>query len=234
MKDIIWTKDELKNIKKIILTRANLTLTNESELKQLHSSLIVGQRIQQYTYTNYKNEIEELFYTDNKKEITSILDKASKITFDPNNPKHIGFISTISKLNPTDASGIFVIFKEIISQYERITSKIAQEFVNDATTIEGLVEKTHVHLHKNHEESIQSKTVINEINELFSMCNGAIDSELFQPIINKLNETLQHRINAKILLFTNLRLEKLHKIIEQCSYEYTTEILNKNRRAREL
>jgi len=66
------------------------------------------------------------------------------------------------------------------------------------------------------------------------MCNGTIESELFQPLITKLNDTLQHRLTSKILLFTNQRIEKLRRIVEQCCFEYTTEILNKNKRAREL
>lgn len=226
MKDIIWTKDELKKIKRHVLTRANLTINDEGEIQKHNPHTIPYQEIHQYTYMQYAEEIEKLFYTDNKEEIMNLLTQISNLKFNSTTPHNIGFVTTLRRINPNDATEIFVVFKEIIGQYERITSRISQEFVNQCTTIEELIETSKKYTHTHHDETIQSeefKMASNEINDLFFMCNGIMENNLFKPLLTKLNSTLQHRITAKVNLYTNQKVNRHFKTIENNNYNYQAE-----------
>ena len=95
-----WTKNELKEIKKILYTKANFTFNNDKYIVT----------IKKEDNTNYKQLIslfsDELVYgteillnSNNKDDINKILTKCSKVEFDSNNRLHYGLISFLSKIH---------------------------------------------------------------------------------------------------------------------------------------
>ena len=81
-----WTKNELKEIKKILYTKANFTFNNDKYIVTKKKEDI----------TNYKQLVslfsDELIYgieillnSNNKDDISKILTKCSKVEFDSNN-----------------------------------------------------------------------------------------------------------------------------------------------------
>lgn len=95
-----WTENELKEIKKILYTKANFTFNN--------NKYIVTKKKEDIT--NYKQLIslfsDELVYgteillnSNNKDDISKILTKYSKVEFDNNNKLHYGLISFLSKIH---------------------------------------------------------------------------------------------------------------------------------------
>ena len=95
MNNIIWTKEELIKIKKLILKRTGLFFNDNNTLEY--------NPLNEYKINSYQEElilgINELLNIKERSEIDRILTKYSKVEFDSNNKLHYGLISTLSKIN---------------------------------------------------------------------------------------------------------------------------------------
>ena len=133
MNNIIWTKEELIKIKKLILKRTGLFFNDNNILEY--------NPLNEYKINSYQEElilgINELLNIKERSEIDRILTKYSKVEFDSNNKLHYGLISTLSKINLNKDKDyyiqIFIILKEIICQYERIIKEESEKIFSKYT-----------------------------------------------------------------------------------------------------
>lgn len=194
MNNIIWTKEELKNIKKIILNKCNLKLNDNNEIETFttdndfyHPNVSL--------FSIIKEEFEELFYINSKNKISEILTKASQINVDLNNKMHIGFISNISKVNPTRCEEIFIIFREIIALYERIINTYANSIIKECENPDKALE---LFKEITNNETEYETIIKTDIYQIFSLANGIVEYDLFKPLINKLNSLIKPRLIVKM------------------------------------
>ena len=193
--NVIWNKKELKEIKAVILTRVSLKLDENNDLmerKAVPSNCAIGQ----YAYNNLINEITSLYYFNDKKVIDDTLERASKVNFDISNPLHFGLISALSKIDKDDRAGVFVIFKEIVSQYQRvIDTNVKQLYGNyDIDDLTYLYETI-----KDSKEQTEIEKIVNEtMSKIFSYSNGINECELFKSLCDSQNNKVKDNILKKI------------------------------------
>lgn len=194
MNNIIWTKEELKNIKKIILNKCNLKLNDNNEIETFTTdNNFYHPNISLFAFV--KDEFEELFYINNENKIDEILTSASQTKVDLNNKMHIGFISNISKVNPTKREEIFIVFREIIALYERTINTYANSIVKECDNTDKALELL--------KEIINSDTeyvslIKNDIKEIFTFANDIDECNLFASLIEKLNSMIKSRLIVKM------------------------------------
>jgi len=204
MNNIIWNEKELKKIKQIILTRANLRLNDNFELVLSHSSdvsqlyNIKGSSI----YEEVSEELIELFYINDREKISNILAKASQIKVDLSNRFHIGIISTLSKMNPENHVEIFNIFKEIVAQYNKSASAVAHKVISELDSVDAIKAKIK-EIKDSTEETIEEKLVKNDIRKVFTFSNGVTDSDLFASLIEKLNSKIKIKLLTSMTQLLN-------------------------------
>ena len=163
--DIIWTKDELKKIKKIILLKINIKVNENNELIRGTSTTINYNATNNSLYTEVIDELNKLFYMTDREKISEILTKASQIKADPNNKLHYGLVTTLSKINPNNHEEIFIVFKEIIAQYEKSINNIVTKIANNVDNIDELKERIK---NINNAEESQDLERLNKINEIIN------------------------------------------------------------------
>jgi len=162
--DIIWTKDELRNIKKIILTKISIKVNENNELVR-GASTINYNATNNSLYTEVIDELNKLFYMKDREKISEILTKASQIKADPNNKLHYGLVTTLSKINPNKHEEIFIVFKEIIAQYEKSINNIVTKIANSSDNIDELKE---IIKNINNTSEMQELEKLNKINEIIN------------------------------------------------------------------
>lgn len=193
MREIIWNKEQLINIKRMILARANLKYTAEGELVQCNTTSYNNfPKNGRALYIDLQDELEKLFYTTDKTEIRNTLFKASQIKINENN--NLGFLHNISKVNPNNPEEIFFIFKEIISQYEKAIDMVAKNSLEKVDNLEEAKRKIR-EIHESTEETTEERLVKIIINKIFIQSNGVTESCLF----DSLNKKIESLIKAKLI-----------------------------------
>lgn len=196
MKNIIWTEKELKAIKSIIITRSNHKLTEDLEFVKLNNC-------NAYTNTGrslYEEVIEEtqkLFFTTNEKEITRVLLEATSIEIKPYFDQQYSFLTNISRINPLHKEQIFTILKEIIAQYEKSISQVANKIITSCDNIEELKERTK-EIYESTEETFEEHAVKLLVGKIFIHSNGVTDSELFTGLKEKLNSCIKAKLLSRL------------------------------------
>lgn len=216
MNNILWNKEQLKNIKTIILSRASLKLTDDLVFEQRGLSCYNGfPKTGKPLYIELQDELIDLFYTVDKKEIEKVLFKASQIKLDETN--NIGFLNNISKVSPTRLEDIFIIFKEIISQYEKAIDLVAKSSLENydnpkdaQNRIKEITEST--------EETFEEKLIKTIINKIFIQANGVTESVLFENLINKTNSLIKAKLVSRMQSIVNIQLRNEGKKEEEKFY----------------
>lgn len=195
MNNIIWTKEELTKIKKIILKRTGLFFNDNNTIEY--------NPLNEYKINSYQEElilgINELLNIKERSEIDRILIKYSKVEFDSNNKLHYGLISTLSKININKDNDyyiqIFIILKEIICQYERIITEVAEKSFSKYTNSKELKERIQL---------INNGIAIEEINEINLLLNKTFNDslninneEVFKEVISKCNSTIKQKLISR-------------------------------------
>lgn len=203
MNNRIWTKEELQIIRKAILRRTGLFFNEENNLSYDLDN--------KYNPLSYQDEliqgINDLLNITNKEEIDRVLTKYSQVDFDSNNKLHYGLISTLSKIdldnNKEYYTQIFVILKEIICQYERIITEVAERYFSKYNTSSDLKERIKL---------ISDNKANNEINEinmlLLKTFNDSLNidkEEMFKNVI----EICNSKIKQKLIIRANNTLRGL-------------------------
>ena len=131
MKNIIWNKDELKEIKKIILKSTNLKLNEDGEFVQLYSTQTFSYfyKGRKPLYLSVSDELIDLFYVTYKEKVIDVLKMTSDKKVDFNNKLHFGLITTLSKINTNKPEEIFIIFRQIASLYDHIIYNVATSII---------------------------------------------------------------------------------------------------------
>ena len=195
MKNIVWSKEELKNIKKIILNRASFRLTDDFELINQNNT-VYNYNKANTSYVAVSDELEKLLYTENKEEFTEVLAKASKVKVDLDNILHYGLIMSLSKINPNKKEENFIIFKEIVAQYDKSISYVANKIVEnlDSENIKLIISNINNSQVETQEEILIKK----EIQKVFAYTNGVTEDKIFTSLIEKLNKQIKHKLIKKL------------------------------------
>lgn len=209
MNELIWTKEELKKIKAIILNKANLTINDKYELVEKNNSSNFYLYNGHHLYQNFHNELEMLFYYKDRNVIENILSKTEAIIVDSNNPLHYGLIRTLSKINPKNHYEIFSIYKEILALYEHTIHKYAEEYLKEYNPEE--IKQIKNDLKNSIQKTEQELLIEDEINKILESTNGIFESELFLPLINKLNLSIKDRLINKYNSILGRKLETKRK-----------------------
>lgn len=197
MNNIIWNKEELKRIKTIILKKSNLKVNEDKQLVQLYTSTTGNSFYHPSTslYCSVNEELKNLFYTNDIEEINKVLSMASQIKVDPANKLHFGLINALSKINPENKEEIFIIFNEIIALYESVISLKARLAMNYFDNIEDAKKRIENEINGDLCGDIIIK---NYIEQILKFDNGITQSELFKPLIDKLNSLIKPRFILKM------------------------------------
>lgn len=195
VKEIIWTKKELSQIKKIILTKANLTLDEKN-------NIIVNDLSHEYEMKKMKNkgasysvdkELKLLLYYQDRDEIAKILKMATEVNFNKENNLHFGLIAALSNINPNEHAQIFTILRELASQFEKVAAKVATIIREQAETTEDF--KQEITKFKNSEEITIEEMLANcIINMILDSTNGVAQHEIFKDLIERYNNNMKHLI----------------------------------------
>ena len=219
MKNIIWTEKELKNIKKIILTKANLKLNDELELVQAHPEFdfrLSKISYDQSPYSENFEALEKLFYETDRTKIKEVLEKAQSVEYDPSNNLHYGMILAFSKINPENHEEIFIIFREIIAQYEKTIASFANRIAERCENVDELKNKIN-EITNNQEPTTEELLIQQELNKVFIFSKGVTESDLFKPLIEKLNNSIKEKL-----------IHKLKRAISKTMEHKTKQINNDN------
>ena len=216
MNNIIWTKQELKNIKQIILRKTNLKINEDNQLNIVANKDIMSDDFNLTTniYLNFEKEIIDLFYFQDRRKIKEILTNASLVDADIDNRLHHGFIINLSKINSDNCDEIFLIFKDLIGHYEHVINMVAEKMISNVDSEEMIREKIE-HLKNATNTTIEEKLVINHLRKTFLFANGVCDEEIFQPLINKLNSLIRTRIIYKYNLILAKEIKKKNKLAKK-------------------
>ena len=228
MINTIWTDEDLKQIKGILQSKMILKKEKDSTLKLINNKnneyLLKGEY---NVYSNILyNEVVKLLELNNKEEIEKLLKKHYKTEFDSNNRLHYGLISTLSKLNvpeltidnPTYCTQIFIILKEIISQYERVIKLVTDKFFNNITDSDEI--KMYLSKIKNGELELD-KEVLFLMQKIFSYTNGLNNEPIFEKLITESNDKINLRIISKVnvLLANSVRINEIKKNVDANYYK---------------
>lgn len=224
--EIIWSKKELINIRKIILNRLNHKLDTNNNL--IKTNVINGYEdsgiINNNLYTDLLVEFKELFYTKDRQDILVLLNNIKIPTFDKNNSLHLGLISCLSKINinkitnEEDYSYIFEILKELASQYERVISSTAKNIIllNDNNEVQKIIKKiTNTNVDTIYEINIKKTmaTILNYTNlENF---------DIFKKVITRYDISVKNKLlhYLNIYLKKNIYNEEQEKLIKTLSHK---------------
>jgi len=195
VKSIIWNKKELSQIKRIILTKANLTLDEGN-------NLIVNDLSHEYEMKKMKNkgasysvdkELSALLYYQDREEIERILNMATGVHYNPENVLHFGLIAALAKINPNEHAQIFIILREIASQFEKVAAKVATIIRGQVKTIDEFKEE--ITRFKDSEEITFEEMLANSlINMILNNTNGVAQHEIFKDLTNRYTNNMKHLI----------------------------------------
>lgn len=197
----VWTEEELKNVKKHILFRNNLEIKDGALVKGKNFDMSIVSRnfsiINSNTSDTFCKSIENILFNTNKEDIQEVLNKVEGIKqmveSDPTNQYYRGLLSNISKIDPEDQSEIFVIFKEIISQYDRTINSIVTKSI-EGITDEKIIKEKIQRIKENNDLSLEELFVIDNLKKTFSLTNGITEASFFQDMIVKCNENIKTQI----------------------------------------
>lgn len=215
--EIIWTKQELGKIKKIILTRANLTVDENNEIVVNDFSVEYEMYTQKSkgAYYSVDKELKEIFYIKNRSEIQKILDMASGVSFNPNDAMHLGLISALSRIDTNDHTQIFIILREIASQFEKVAAQTALAIRSYANTTEEF--KTEIAKFKNSQETTIEEMLANsKLHLILNSTNGVANHEMFSNLIERYTNNMKHLIIVHLEMMlahevkNNIRKEKFN------------------------
>lgn len=221
MNNIIWTKNELKDIKKIILKSSNLKLNEDGEFVQLFTPQYFS-----YSYKRRKplyllvsDELIDLFYVTNKEKVIEVLNMTSGIKVDFNNRLHFGLITALAKININNPAEIFIIFRQIASLYDHIIYNIATKTVESFYDI-GQAKERMKEINNSTEVTTEELLVKQEIEKVLSYTNGVTESELFIPLISKLNSLIKSRLITCMEQIITNNIKKNINIMKRDTQEY--------------
>lgn len=197
----VWTEEELKNVKKHILFRNHLEIKDEGLVKDKDFDVSITSRnssiINSNTSDTFCKSIENILFNTSEEEIQEVLDKVDGIKqmvdSDPTNQYYRGLVSNISKVNPEDQSEIFIVFKEIISQYDRTINSVVTKSI-EGITDEAIIKEKIKGIKENKELSLEELFVIDNLKKTFSLTNGITEVAMFQEMIAKCNENIKAQI----------------------------------------
>lgn len=216
MNNILWNKEQLKNIKAIILSRASLKLTEDLVFEhRVLSGYNSFPKIGKPLYVEVQDELIDLFYTTDEKEIKNVLFNASQIKLDETN--NIGFLNNISKVSPSRLEDIFVIFKEIISQYEKAIDLVAKNTLGNYDNLKDAKNRIK-EISESAEETFEEKLIKTIINKVFIQANGVTESVLFENLINKINSLVKTKLICRMQSIINIQSRNEGKKEEEKFY----------------
>ena len=197
--NIIWNKEELYKIRRIILSKVGYNLGE-------NNSLIKGDKKSCFQDRFFvmdeavKSKLEDLLYIESREDVFNILNSLKGIEADYNNPLLFGLIASLSKIDTNDYTSIFEIYNQIISQFARVISKVAKEMIanlnsQNISEIINLISNSS----EETEAEVQIKTTMDKIfsyapqlreipiyNNLIECCNNIIKDKLLGYLYNEL------------------------------------------------
>ena len=230
--DIIWNKEELVRIKDF-LKRNNLEFSDDENYDIVISDKYKHATIFLPTYLYHCHGLNDLVWYQDKGEIYSVLKKTIPIRYivknNKDNPICNGLLTALVNINPNDATEIFVIFKELLSQYVRVSYNMAEHItrnLNDPKLIKEIIEE----IKNNPLDTKEELYIKNYMNKLFTYTNGIFDSDIFRPIIDECNNNIRtdliYNIYRKCVVYA-----KQNKIVKDSTYSsYLSDLFAKLRK----
>lgn len=228
--ETIWNKEELKKISNF-LRKMNYKFDNNNIITLS-------------TNNNINNDIEDikkLFYLQDKEAIKKILNSTYKIKElvekNPNNPLYFGLISFLSKINSDDYTQIFNIYKEILSQYAKVSSNLISiltkdlDEINYISTLQFKIKE----LKESSNETEEEIYIKNYMEKILAYTTEITNNEIFKEIIEKCNNNIKarliHDLNQRIICFSQRIEVKKNSSIKAYQYDKYYKIYSKKRRS---
>lgn len=191
---MIWTKDELKVIKRTVLLKTTLTIDENGEI--CNTNKTNGIAYNESLFNLMLDEIIYLLSIKDKALIADLYEKATSITFEPKNQLHFGLIKTLSEVNCDDYTKVFEIFKNLCTIYEHAIISQTNKITNNMSVED--IDYIANRIKNNPELNIEEIEIMENINKTLVYANCVLDHELIKPIITKLNSILRKRLVAKL------------------------------------
>ena len=207
--DIIWNKNELIKIERIILIKSNYELKENNELilnenkGKSKNNNFTRSKTSTYVYNLANEEIYKLFYTQDRQEITNIFNKLSGIEFDKKNPLHYGLIACLSKIDYKDYTYAFIILKEIISQFERTTSDV----ISYSTSSDEVLEKIK-QIKNSSEETTYEKEIKKTMDTILNYAPRLREIDIYNSLIEKEYANIKNRVLVALKNISSNKKEK--------------------------
>lgn len=197
---MIWNKSELTKIKQTILNKANFNIDENNQLI-LNSNYVqqndidnnfTKSKTSNYVFGIANEEIYKLFNIQDRLEIINIFNKLDNIQFDRNNSLHFGLIACLSKIDFEDHTYVFTILREIISQFERVTSDVANNSIKDATCANDIGEKIK-QIQNNPEDTYEEREIGRIMSIILSYAPGLKEVDVYNSLIQKEFSNIRNR-----------------------------------------
>ena len=205
----IWSSADLKKMDKIILKRANLTTINNQV--SIRNNRFGKSQFIFFAFDDICNELNRLIQYKDKEDISNTLNLINglKNIEYSNPPRLIKFLQTI---DTSDNSQIFIIFREILIQFEIIVTEVANKvFENlDNDELNDKIDK----LYRN-EITDEEILIKNKLDKIFNLTNGINESKLFKPLI----DLCYNKIKIKLLIdLKNILTSKKTIVYQNTNY----------------
>lgn len=220
---MIWNKSELLKIKQLILNKANFHV-NENNQLMLNNKIsqndidynFTKSKTSNYVYNIANEEIYKLFNIKDRQEIINIFSKLKNIEFDKNNSLHFGLIACLSKIDFEDHTYIFTILREIISQFERVTSDVVNNSIKDATYADDILIMIKK-IENNSEVTYEEREIGRIMNIILGYAPGLREVDVYNSLIKKEFSNIRNRILFDLKqIYSNKRKKEEHDKKADC------------------
>jgi len=189
----IWNSTDLKKIDKIILKRANLTAINNQV--SIRNKRFGRSQFIFFAFDDICNELNRLIQYKDQEDISNTLNLITELkNIKYSNPPRL--IKFLQNIDTNDNSQIFIIFREILIQFEIIVTEIANKAFENLNNYELNDKINKLSKNETTEEEILIK---NKLDQIFNSTNGINESKLFKPLIDLCYK------NIKIKLLIDLK-----------------------------
>ena len=217
----IWNKDELNKIV-YFLSRNNFKLDENNNICKIRDMESFDLIFPAANINYYCDEFNSLFHIQDKNKIYNILKGAIPVRYivksNKKNPICNGLLTTLANIDPTDATEIFVILKDLLSQYIRVSYNLAERIASNLKDPELIMARIE-EIKNSSTETKEELYVRNYMSKLLSYTNGVFDNEFFIPIINKCNANIKN----KLLIHLEKKVNLIVRYVDDMNYSDCTD-----------
>lgn len=191
--NIIWNKEELIKISEF-LKRNNLKFSEDNTYDIVIFDKNNDHTIFLPTFLYHCDSLNNLVWYQDKTEIYNVLKKTIPIRYtvksNKNNPICNGLLTALANINPSDATEVFTILKELLSQYVRVSYSVTER-IADKLKDSKLIKEKIEEIQNSPIETKEELYIKNYMSKLLSYTNGIFDSDIFAPLVEECNRNIR-------------------------------------------